>query len=81
MNYPKSNIYLFLVPKQLPIILFMLLEICTNSLQSAINAQNGGAHRIELCCNLENGGLTPSYATIRLAKKWLDIEVFVFNSP
>lgn len=59
----------------------MLLEICASSLQSAINAQDGGAQRIELCCNLEQGGLTPSAATIRLARKYLNIEVFVLIRP
>ena len=45
----------------------MKLEICANSMQSAINAQLGGAHRIELCANLEGGGTTPDAATIQLA--------------
>ncbi|MEM6321630.1 MAG: copper homeostasis protein CutC, partial [Bacteroidota bacterium] len=38
--------------------LVMRLEICASSLQSAVHAQVGGAQRIELCCNLEQGGLT-----------------------
>ncbi len=59
----------------------MLLEICASSLQSAINAQKGGAKRIELCCNLEQGGLTPSYGTIKLARATLSIEIFVLIRP
>jgi len=59
----------------------MLLEICASSLQSAINAQKGGAQRIELCCNLEQGGLTPSYGTIKLARAALSIEIFVLIRP
>lgn len=59
----------------------MLLEICASSLTSAISAQTGGAQRIELCCNLEQGGLTPSAATIRLAREKLDIDVFVLIRP
>jgi len=59
----------------------MLLEICSGSLQSAINAQAGGAHRIELCCNLEQGGLTPSPATIQLARAKLNIDIFVLIRP
>lgn len=60
---------------------FMLLEICASSLQSAINAQTGGAQRIELCCNLEQGGLTPSHGTIQLARQALAIEIFVLIRP
>ncbi len=59
----------------------MLLEICASSLSSAIRAQAGGAQRIELCCNLEQGGLTPSAATIRLAREKLDIAIFVLIRP
>lgn len=59
----------------------MKIEICANSVQSAVNAQEGGAHRIELCCNLQEGGLTPSAGTIQLVRKWLAIEVFVLIRP
>lgn len=59
----------------------MLLEICASSLQSAINAQKGGAQRIELCCNLEQGGLTPSPATIQMARAQLTIDIFVLIRP
>ena len=59
----------------------MLLEICASSLQSALNAQSGGAQRIELCCNLEQGGLTPSHGTIKLARQALSIEIFVLIRP
>lgn len=37
----------------------MNIEICTASLQSVRNAVKGGAQRVELCCRLETGGLTP----------------------
>ena len=57
------------------------LEICTQSLTSALAAQAGGAHRIELCSALEVGGLTPSYATLIETRKQLSIEICVLIRP
>lgn len=59
----------------------MTLEICAQSLQSAIHAQKGGAWRIELCQALEVGGLTPSSATIQLVTRYLTIPVHVLLRP
>ena len=56
-------------------------EICSGSLQSALNAQEAGAHRVELCSALSLGGLTPSYGFIELAKKRLKIDVNVLIRP
>lgn len=36
-----------------------LVECCANSIQSAIQAEVGGANRVEFCANLEVGGITP----------------------
>jgi copper homeostasis protein len=58
-----------------------LLEICAGSIASALAAQEGGADRIELCDNLEQGGTTPSAGTIILVKKMLSIPVFVLIRP
>ena len=38
----------------------MIIEICATSLESITNAQNAGAHRIELCEKYSIGGITPS---------------------
>jgi copper homeostasis protein len=57
------------------------LEICAQSLTSALAAQEGGAHRIELCSALEVGGLTPSYATLIETRKQLGIEICVLIRP
>ena len=56
-------------------------EICSGSLQSALNAQEAGAHRVELCSALSLGGLTPSYGTIEMARKMVDIDINVLIRP
>lgn len=58
-----------------------ILEICAASVASAINAQEGGAHRIELCDNLCEGGTTPSYGMIRAARKQLKIKLHILIRP
>ncbi len=59
----------------------MVIEIAANSLQSAINAQLGGASRIELCADLELGGVTPSAGLIRTVRSALHIPIFVLIRP
>lgn len=58
-----------------------IFEVCANSLRSAIAAQEGGADRIELCADLQLGGLTPSAAEIKLTVQNLTIPVFVLIRP
>ena len=58
-----------------------ILEACTDCVQSAINAQKGGADRIELCSNLVIGGLTPGKALFDLVKKYTDIKTRVLLRP
>ena len=57
------------------------LEICVDSVESAINAQSAGADRIELCDNLIEGGTTPGYGTIISARNNLDIRLHVIIRP
>ena len=59
----------------------MLIEICTNGISSCINAQKGGANRVELCDNLLEGGTTPSFGMIEMVQKQLNIDVFVIIRP
>jgi len=58
-----------------------LIEACVAHIQSAIAAQEGGAKRVELCDNLYEGGTTPSYATIKLAREKLNIGLNVMIRP
>lgn len=58
-----------------------MLEICAPNLQSALAAQRAGAHRIELCCAIDGGGLTPSPGLIREVRKNLRIAVNVLIRP
>lgn len=46
-------------------------EICTNSVESCLAAQEGGAHRVELCAGIPEGGTTPSYGEITIAREML----------
>lgn len=57
------------------------LEVCVDSVQSAINAQAGGADRIELCSNLVLGGVTPGKQLYQLVREYTDIEVRVLLRP
>ncbi|MCC6459406.1 MAG: copper homeostasis protein CutC [Saprospiraceae bacterium] len=58
-----------------------LLEICAANLQSALAAQRAGAHRIELCCGLDGGGLTPSPGLLREVRRQLSIPIHVLIRP
>lgn len=57
------------------------LEVCVDSLESALAAQEGGANRIELCDNLYEGGTTPSAGIIEMAKKLLKLKIHVIIRP
>ena len=57
------------------------LEICVNSIRSALAAQQGGATRIELCDNMAEGGTSPSAGMIRECIRRLTIPVFPIIRP
>lgn len=57
------------------------LEVCANSVTSALAAQEGGAVRVELCENLKEGGTTPSHGQILMARSVLHIKLYVLIRP
>jgi len=57
------------------------LEVCANSVNSALAAQTGGAARVELCNNLLEGGTTPSYGQITVARQLLHIQLYILIRP
>ena len=58
-----------------------LIEICANSVKSCIEAQKGGAYRIELCAGIPEGGTTPSFGDIALSRELLNIKLNVIIRP
>lgn len=58
-----------------------LLEISVETVEAALAAQRGGAHRIELCESLAVGGLTPSNELMRLAREQLHLPIFAMIRP
>ena len=59
----------------------MILEVCIESTESAINAEAGGANRVELCDNLMEGGTTPSFGMIALTLARVSIPVMMMIRP
>lgn len=57
------------------------IEACIGTLQSGIEAEKGGANRVELCDNLAEGGTTPSAALIQMTKEKLEISAAVMIRP
>lgn len=59
----------------------ILIEVCCGSVDDAVEAEKGGADRVELNSAIFLGGLTPSLGAIIEAKKRLNIPVMVMIRP
>jgi copper homeostasis protein len=59
----------------------VILEVCVDSIESAIAVDSGGADRIELCSSLLEGGLTPSPGVISTVLSKVSLGVFVMIRP
>lgn len=59
----------------------MILEVCVDSVESAVQAQAGGADRLELCGDLIVGGITPSIALFQRIRECCSIPIHVLLRP
>ena len=59
----------------------LVLEICVESVDHAVAAERGGAHRIELCSDLTSGGITPSAGLMQIARRHVRFPIHVLIRP
>jgi copper homeostasis protein len=60
----------------------MVLEVCIDSVTGARAAEAAGADRVELCSDLVEGGITPSWGLIQQARRVLtDTKLYVLIRP
>jgi copper homeostasis protein len=57
------------------------IEVCVDSVDSALAAERGGANRIELCADLREGGTTPTAGTIEVVRSKITLPMHVMIRP
>src|SRR5687767_9261929 len=58
-----------------------IIEIATSDFVTTKSAIEGGADRIELCANLAEGGVTPSYGHIKMCREAFALEIYPIIRP
>jgi len=59
----------------------VLIEVCVDSVDSAMAAERGGAQRIELCSDLLEGGVTPSLGLLGVVRSKVSLGLHVIIRP
>ena len=79
--YTSLGLYYLCIRRNIKwIFMGRIIEICANSVHSCVEAEAGGARRVELCAGISEGGTTPSYGEIRMAQRLtstIDINIII----
>ena len=59
----------------------MILEICIDSIESALAAEAGGADRLEVCSSLATGGTTPSIGLVCRCVEQTNLPIMMMVRP
>jgi copper homeostasis protein len=59
----------------------VLIEVCVDSVPSAVGAERGGAQRLELCSDLLEGGITPSLGLFQAVRARISLPLHVIIRP
>lgn len=59
----------------------VLIEVCVDSVSSAVAAERGGAQRVELCSDLYEGGVTPSVGLLEAVRSKISIGLHPIIRP